>query len=115
MPFKKVELDLNQNSNEKDTGLTSPTLLGLDREYLLNNLSKLIREIVADELTDQMEEYLTEKEVSKRLRIKVKTLQSWRQSGLKGPKYCKFGSAVRYPLSSVIAYEHQQIRQHTSQ
>lgn len=42
-----------------------------------------------------MSALLTEKETAALLRVSVKALQGWRVRG-GGPKFCKFGSCVRY-------------------
>lgn len=46
---------------------------------------------------------LTEGEVAELLHMKVTTLRAWRRRG-KGPKFVKFGAAVRYLSSDVAAY-----------
>lgn len=46
---------------------------------------------------------LTERDVAEVLRMKVTTLRAWRLKG-RGPKFVKFGSAVRYLASDVAAY-----------
>lgn len=56
-----------------------------------------------------MHEYLTEKEVSERLRIPVETLRHWRKKRQAdnqiGPPYSKFGRAVRYNRHELSDYE----------
>jgi len=46
--------------------------------------------------------------------LSVKTLRQWRWAG-KGPRFRKFGNAVRYALDDLEAYIEQAIRQNTSQ
>jgi hypothetical protein len=48
--------------------------------------------------------YLTERDVAERWRLSPKTLQNWRVAG-RGPRFWKFGQAVRYRLDDVIAFE----------
>lgn len=45
----------------------------------------------------------TEQEVAVFLRIKIKTLQSWRSSGL-GPHFIKVGRHVRYKREDILSY-----------
>lgn len=47
---------------------------------------------------------LTTEEVAARLRLKVKTLEGWRNRR-KGPPYQKFGKRVLYPLDRLIEWE----------
>ena len=108
---KQVVADLDQGLEDMNVEFAGA---GYSNEVIAV-ISKLVRKAVAEQLEEITEQYLTEKEVSERLKITIRTLQAWRQSGLKGPSYCKFGSAERYPLSSVLEYEHKQMRQHTSQ
>jgi hypothetical protein len=55
----------------------------------------------------------TEKEEAKRLKVSVRTLQSWRYKG-GGPPYLQLGSAVRYDPVRVDAWLDQQVRTSTS-
>jgi hypothetical protein len=41
--------------------------------------------------------FYDERQAAKFLKVEPKTLQSWRFRG-RGPPYCKFGKAVRYPV-----------------
>jgi hypothetical protein len=50
-----------------------------------------------------MTDLLTESEASELLRIKVKSLQSWRQQH-RGPRYTKLGSRVFYRRSDLHAF-----------
>lgn len=47
--------------------------------------------------------YVTEVEAAKRLGLARSTLSRWRWSGT-GPKYRKFGSAVRYSVHELDEY-----------
>jgi predicted DNA-binding transcriptional regulator AlpA len=62
--------------------------------------------VVADEL-------LTERDVSDRLHLSMKTLRNWRVRG-EGPKFLKIGRLVRYRLSDVLAWEEASLRSSTS-
>jgi excisionase family DNA binding protein len=57
--------------------------------------------------------YLTEQQVAERLNVSVRTLRKWRLTG-GGPRFRKFGSAVRYSLSDLEAYEEAAARMSTS-
>ena len=46
---------------------------------------------------------LTEQEVAERLRLSVATLRAWRLKG-KGPRFVRFGRAVRYPEADVVRF-----------
>lgn len=50
-----------------------------------------------------MLKYLTEHEAADYLRMSPKTLKKWRHAG-KGPKYHKFGGAIRYARADLDAY-----------
>lgn len=54
--------------------------------------------------------HLTPEEVAARLRLKVKTLEGWRNRR-KGPPYQKFGKRVLYPLDKLEAWEKDQLVQ----
>jgi predicted DNA-binding transcriptional regulator AlpA len=58
--------------------------------------------------------FLTEKQLAERWNISVKAIQRWRVVG-QGPKWMKFGSAVRYPLAEVEKLEAASLRSSTSQ
>jgi hypothetical protein len=47
--------------------------------------------------------YLTTEDVSELLGIPVRTLEDQRYRGV-GPKYQKFGRAVRYKLEDILSY-----------
>jgi len=57
--------------------------------------------------------YLTEQQVSERLNVKLATLRKWRLKG-GGPRFRKFGSAVRYALVDLEAFEAAATRMSTS-
>lgn len=57
--------------------------------------------------------YLTEQQVSERLNVKLATLRKWRLRG-GGPRFRKFGSAVRYALVDLEAFEAAATRISTS-
>jgi hypothetical protein len=46
---------------------------------------------------------LTESQAAEGLALSVKTLRDWRQRGV-GPRFCKFGRAVRYMSDDLEAY-----------
>ena len=52
-----------------------------------------------------IDHYLTTREVATRLRISDKTLRNWRWKGDTKLPWRTFGSAVRYWLPDVIAFE----------
>ena len=53
--------------------------------------------------TVKLNELLSSREAAELLGIKPATLDIWRSQG-KGPKYLKFGHAVRYAIDDVEAY-----------
>ena len=57
--------------------------------------------------------WLTETEAAYRLGMSTKWMQKMRHSGF-GPRYAKFGSAVRYSLSDLEKYERERLRSSTS-
>lgn len=57
---------------------------------------------------------LKEQEAADRLGLSVKTLRQWRWAG-KGPRFKKFGSAVRYSEADLAAYIEAAGRDNTSQ
>ena len=59
--------------------------------------------------------HLTQDEVATRLNLSARTLERWRVTGEVSLPYLKIGSAVRYRLEDVEAFERRQLRQHTSQ
>jgi len=59
------------------------------------------------------EEVLNEKETAALLRVSVKTLQTWRYKG-NGPKFLKFGRAVRYRRGDLQDFVLRALRSSTS-
>jgi hypothetical protein len=57
--------------------------------------------------------WLTEAEAANRLNMSVKWLQKGRLRG-GGPKYAKFGSAVRYAVADIEEFERANLRTSTS-
>jgi hypothetical protein len=58
--------------------------------------------------------FLTEKQLANRWNISVKAVQRWRVVG-QGPKWMKFGAAVRYSLAEVESIEAASLRSSTSE
>ena len=60
--------------------------------------------------------YLTPAELSEFWdgRIKIRTLNNWRQSG-NGPPFTKIGGAILYPVAGVMEWEKARTVQTTSQ
>ena len=58
--------------------------------------------------------FFTQKEVAKRWKISLSTLERWRWTG-KGPKYMKFGNQIRYTLAQLREHERKRNRQNTSE
>jgi hypothetical protein len=54
------------------------------------------------------EKWLTSKELSDRLKVKVCTLDKWAYLGI-GPNYIKAGGVRRYPLRDVEAWERERL------
>lgn len=59
-----------------------------------------------------LDEFSTEAEVAEVLKISRYTLALWRTQG-KGPRFRKFGQAVRYQRDDLIAWADDSIRTHT--
>jgi hypothetical protein len=57
--------------------------------------------------------HLNELQVAERFNVSVKTIRKWRLNG-GGPRYRKFGSAVRYALADIEAFEEACARRSTS-
>lgn len=53
--------------------------------------------------------HVTEREAADFLGVSVKTVQAWRARG-GGPKFAKFGRAVRYPLNELKRWAEEQMR-----
>ena len=60
-----------------------------------------------------MTAHLTEHEVAERFALSVKTVRDWRLTGY-GPRFRKFGRAVRYPLAEIEKFEQAATRCSTS-
>lgn len=56
---------------------------------------------------------LTDIDLAERWNVSVRTIRKWRQAG-GGPRFRKFGSAVRYSLADVEAFEEAAARTSTS-
>ncbi|RXZ64253.1 helix-turn-helix domain-containing protein [Pelagerythrobacter rhizovicinus] len=59
-------------------------------------------------------EWLTEAQTAERLNMSAKYLQKCRYAG-GGPKFAKFGSAVRYSIADIEAFERSSLRDNTSE
>jgi hypothetical protein len=57
-------------------------------------------------------DYLTPKELAERWRniVTLSTLDNWRSSQNRGPRFVKIGGRVLYPLVEVEAYEKRNLR-----
>lgn len=55
-------------------------------------------------LNKEMMQLMTPAEVAQMLRCSEKILANWRSSRLKGPRFVKCGSLVRYRLGDVLAF-----------
>lgn len=53
--------------------------------------------------------FFDERKLARRWDVSCKLLQKWRSLG-QGPRYRKLGSAVRYALSDIVAFEQGAIR-----
>ena len=62
---------------------------------------------------DSQPRWLTEREAASRLRMSVNWLQAQRLHG-RAPRYAKFGSAVRYSIVDIEAFERLSLRYSTS-
>ena len=63
--------------------------------------------------TDSKDILLKEDRAADYLALKVSTLRRWRWQG-QGPKFFKFGSAVRYSLDELKSYKRESLRHSTS-
>lgn len=52
---------------------------------------------------DNSDEALTEVALARKLGLSVSALRNWRHKGI-GPRFCRFGRAVRYMSSDVEAF-----------
>jgi hypothetical protein len=57
----------------------------------------------------QVQEFLSQKELAGRWQLSHRTLESWRWR-YKGPAYIKLGGQVRYRLADIIEFERMCIR-----
>jgi hypothetical protein len=62
-------------------------------------------------------QYLTPEELSARYggRISVRTLSNWRSGAGCGPKFCRIGGRVLYPLNEVENWEDKRTVQNTAE
>ena len=58
------------------------------------------------------DQYLTPRELAARWRniVALSTLDNWRSSQNRGPRFVKIGGRVLYPLEEVVAYEQRNLR-----
>jgi predicted DNA-binding transcriptional regulator AlpA len=56
---------------------------------------------------------ISERDLSRRLAVSVRTVQRWREVG-EGPSYVKFGRAVRYHPGEVERWLGERVRRSTS-
>ena len=59
-------------------------------------------------------DFLNTRQAAELIGLKANTLEIWRLRGT-GPKYIKFGRAVRYRLTDLESYVDAQTRQSTSE
>lgn len=57
--------------------------------------------------------FISERDAADYLGVSVKTVQAWRAKG-DGPKFAKFGRAVRYQLNELTRWAEAQQRRSTS-
>ena len=62
---------------------------------------------------NQQQQFLTERETAKLLRVSARTLQRWRLTG-DGPPFCAFGGRRLYGRGDVMSWAEAQRRQSTS-
>jgi hypothetical protein len=68
---------------------------------LREELRTVMREVLAEAAgTTLQQQWMDENELSARIAVPVKTLQSWRLRE-RGPPFRKFGRSVKYPLAGV--------------
>jgi hypothetical protein len=58
--------------------------------------------------------FLTEEDLAARWQVSIRVLQKWRGKG-GGPRFHKFGAAVRYAMSDIENFESRAVRVHTSE
>ena len=88
-----------------------------------SKISRTFSSLYWEEMVDKSEQnapdkgvvplWLTESETALRLSMSTKWLQKARLSGT-GPRFAKFGSAVRYSVAGLEAYERACLRASTS-
>lgn len=61
-----------------------------------------------------MQKMFREQQVAEMLNISVRTLRVWRWAG-RGPRFRKFGAAVRYAMNDIQEYVDRAERESTSQ
>lgn len=64
----------------------------------------MIKTTVQDSTLSNTTKALTETQLAERWAISRKTLQAWRLRG-DGPRFVRIGTAIRYMLSDITAYE----------
>lgn len=64
----------------------------------------MIKTTVQDSTLSNTTKALTETQLAERWAISRKTLQAWRLRG-DGPRFMRIGTAIRYMLSDITAYE----------
>ena len=62
---------------------------------------------------DQQQQFLTERETAKLLRVSARTLQRWRLTG-DGPPFCAFGGRRLYGRGDLMSWAEAQRRRSTS-
>ena len=62
-----------------------------------------------DALSDASPALLTTPEAAAHLRLRVRTLETWRRLG-KGPPFLKLGTKVRYPIADLEAWLAARVR-----
>ncbi len=62
---------------------------------------------------NQQQQFLTERETAKLLRVSARTLQRWRLTG-DGPPFCAFGGRRLYSREDVMSWAATQRRRSTS-
>jgi predicted DNA-binding transcriptional regulator AlpA len=64
----------------------------------------MIKTTAQDSTSSNTTKALTETQLAERWAISRKTLQAWRLRG-DGPRFVRIGTAIRYMLSDITAYE----------
>lgn len=55
---------------------------------------------------NESRKFFTQKEVSDRWRISIRTLEGWRYRGI-GPDYTKIGARILYPIEAIERHEEE--------